>query len=127
MKKLICCFFAMTIFAAVSYAQTSSNLQGPKAKNYKPWKDNAEKSAVVYMAETSGKRVTGPAAKNRKPGYRNSPAASYLAVTSKSTDRITGVRAKNPRRGWSSGNGVGNGIAQRDAKETGSNVAPQRP
>ena len=93
MKKLLLLFFACTFFASFSYAQQKSDLKGPKAKNYKPWKDSSKKPLAVF--EANPERLTGPQAKNKKPWDRNQSAEQYLAISTSNRSKLKGPKAKN--------------------------------
>ena len=55
---------ALTLGCLVSFGQGKGDLQGPAAKNYKPWKDKSEKTTLVTKAKT--RDLKGPQAKNAK-------------------------------------------------------------
>lgn len=43
MKRTILTLFTLIFFLNFSQAQVNKNLKGPKAKNYKPWKDSSKR------------------------------------------------------------------------------------
>lgn len=81
--------------ASISHAQTHKDLQGPAAKNHKPWtgKNNATTPAIV-IADHS-KRLQGPAAKNYKPWMGNKNKKYVLVQTTDKNLRLKGPKAKN--------------------------------
>ena len=86
---------AMFLALNVSYAQ-STNLQGPAAKNYKPWKQSpVEKVVMINVAETPQK---GPAFKNSRPWSRD---VEQVQVSNAwvAREKVTGPKAKN-RKPW---------------------------
>lgn len=93
MKRVLLIFSAMMIFASWGYAQQRKELKGPEAKNYKPWKDNSEKSIAVY--KVNPERLTGPEAKNKKPWDKSPKPAQYMAITTSSQPKLQGPKAKN--------------------------------
>jgi hypothetical protein len=95
MKKLVLLFFASILLTSIGYAQNRGGLTGPKAKNYKSWQHDAEKSsAVVY--KVNKKRLTGPQAKN-KHLIKDKSDVQYAAVSTSSRPRLTGPKAKNQK------------------------------
>jgi hypothetical protein len=94
MKKLSILLFAGILLSTMSMAQSRNDLKGPKAKNYKHWKHEESKSAILFTSEAAPK---GPAAKNQKP-WRNTPAvieSAQLVDLSTTRTRVTGPKAKN--------------------------------
>lgn len=87
--------FFFTIF--VVNAQAFKDLRGPAAKNYKPWKDNSEKTTA--MVNVSPNEKQGPAFKNAKTWEQEAEKAPLISrpVGEK---REFGPKAKNrqPRR-----------------------------
>lgn len=96
MKKIplfILAFF-LTIF--VVNAQAFKDLQGPAAKNYKPWKDNSKKTTAMVNVTPNEKQ--GPEFKNAKAWE---PEAEKVALVSRPVqeEREFGPKAKN-RQPW---------------------------
>lgn len=77
----------------VSEAQ---ELKGPKAKNYKPWKEQARTGTPVVNADEPA--VKGPAFKNKKAWDSQ---ATKVEITPQAgvKENITGPKAKN-RKPW---------------------------
>lgn len=77
----------------VSEAQ---ELKGPKAKNYKPWKEQARKGTLVVNADEPS--VKGPAFKNKKAWDSQ---AEKVEITPQvgAKENVTGPKAKN-RKFW---------------------------
>ncbi|MDF9795715.1 hypothetical protein OKW21_000978 [Catalinimonas alkaloidigena] len=96
MKKLSILLFAGILLSTMSMAQSRNDLKGPKAKNYKHWKHEDSKSAILFTSEVAPK---GPAAKNQKP-WRNTPEVienAQLVDVSTTRAKVTGPKAKNTR------------------------------
>lgn len=96
MKKLSIMFvvFFFTIF--VSNAQAFKDLQGPAAKNYKPWKDNSKKTTAMVAVTPNDKQ--GPSFKNAKAWEQESEKVALLSRPV-SGERVFGPKAKN-RQPW---------------------------
>lgn len=94
MKKLVLFFLASILFTSIGYAQHRNGLTGPKAKNYKHWQDNSDKSTLVY--KVSKKQLTGPKAKN-KHLLKDQEDVQYANVSTSSQPRLTGPKAKNQK------------------------------
>ncbi|NIJ46292.1 hypothetical protein FHR24_002776 [Wenyingzhuangia heitensis] len=91
MKNLI--WILVIMVGSSMVAQTKNNLQGPEAKNYKPWQHKTESTTVV---STSNKqKLTGPAYKNYKPWQDNNPQKSYAIVTDNRRNKLKGPAYKN--------------------------------
>ncbi|WP_113925158.1 hypothetical protein [Cognataquiflexum aquatile] len=96
MKKIplfILAFF-LTIF--VVNAQAFKDLQGPAAKNYKPWKDNSKKTTAMVNVTPNEKQ--GPAFKNAKAWEMETEKVA-LVSRPVSDEREFGPKAKN-RQPW---------------------------
>ncbi|WP_215224347.1 hypothetical protein [Echinicola shivajiensis] len=68
------------------------DLKGPKAKNYKPWKEKARKGTIVVNFDRDP--ITGPAYKNQRPGELNTNLVE-ISQDLKPIDRPTGPKGKN--------------------------------
>ena len=86
--------FFFTIF--VSNAQAFKDLQGPAAKNYKPWKDNSKKTTAMVAVTPNDKQ--GPSFKNAKAWEQDSEKVT-LVSNPVSEERELGPKAKN-RKPW---------------------------
>ncbi len=93
MEKFALVLLTVLFCVSTGVAQTAKDLKGPKAKNHKVWKDNAEPSAIVF--HPNKEKLTGPKAKNQKPWERKRANQEYVAVTSSNRAKMTGPRAKN--------------------------------
>ncbi|WPP51587.1 hypothetical protein [Catalinimonas niigatensis] len=96
MKKLLILLFIGVFVSTVSIAQSRNDLKGPKAKNYKHWKNKDSKTAVLFTSEATPK---GPAAKNQKH-WRNTPStieSAQLVDMSTNRAKVTGPKAKNSK------------------------------
>lgn len=84
----------LTFGTVQSYAQTAQDLKGPKAKNYKPWKEQARKGTLSVKLDEADKK--GPAYKNHKVWEGD---ASKVEVASELVTKkpITGPKAKNQK------------------------------
>ncbi len=88
--------FAVALSISCGFGQTRNDLQGPKAKNYKPWKDKSKSSAPALIAKDTGRRLMGPAAKNAKPWKINRLKSNLLLVkTDPNRFKMMGPDAKN--------------------------------
>ncbi len=91
MMKKITIIFALVLGVGMVYGQ-SSNLKGPAAKNYKPWKNQQK----VTLVDTKTDQVQGPQAKNQKIWENNdNQQAVYVATTTRR--HLKGPKAKNYR------------------------------
>jgi hypothetical protein len=85
------------IITGASFAQSRTNLMGPKAKNYKPWEN---KSTVVnttsHLTEPSKKEFGGKA-KNQKRVLHTEKVA--LIENNSKKSQLMGPKAKNYRHG----------------------------
>lgn len=93
MKKVITLmgFLALT---AIAYAQAPKHLQGPRAKNYKPWLKSNPQAGKVAHIQVNPKKPKGPAAKHRKSWAPNA-ATQYRETGVRKYRRLTGPRYKN--------------------------------
>jgi len=57
-------FFGFESIEAFGQEKERNELKGPKAKNYKPWRDQARKGTLVV--DLNGDLAKGPKAKNQK-------------------------------------------------------------
>ncbi len=93
MKKIV---IALAMIFAVSIANAQSSdkpLQGPKAKNYKIWKDT-NRSFVTLQTMDQRTKLQGPAAKNQKIWKRKESATSAVTFGSERS-KLMGPKAKN--------------------------------
>jgi hypothetical protein len=77
----------------VSQAQ---ELKGPKAKNYKPWKEQARTGSLAVNAEEPS--VKGPAFKNKNV-WKSQAAKVEVTHQPDTKEHVTGPKAKN-RKIW---------------------------
>lgn len=78
-------------------SQSNTKLQGPKAKNAKPWMNTSKKTKVFY---TKNKKVLqGSAAKNAKPWHKKDSSQVYVEVKSGNHPNLKGPKAKNFKYG----------------------------
>ena len=93
MRRFIYLFVAGLLAFNASAAQ---ELKGPKAKNYKPWKEQSKTGILVVNADESA--VKGPAFKNKKVWETQ---ADKVEITPKvgNKEDITGPKGKN-RKVW---------------------------
>ena len=91
MKNLI---WILAIMVGSSMAaQKKNDLQGPEAKNYKPWQHKAKSTTVVSTSNKN--KLTGPAYKNYKPWQDNDKQKSYAIVTDNKRNKLKGPAYKN--------------------------------
>lgn len=95
MKKVIALMACLTL-AAMGYAQAPKDLQGPRAKNYKPWLKSKKQVGTIAHIQVNPKKPKGPAAKHRKSWMPDS-SARYTATEVKKYRRLVGPRYKNLR------------------------------
>lgn len=95
MKKVITLmgFLALT---AIVHAQAPKHLQGPRAKNYKPWLKSKSQAGKIAHIQVNPKKPKGPAAKHRK-AWAPDAATQYRATGVRKYTRLTGPRYKNLR------------------------------
>jgi len=86
-------FLALT---AITYAQAPKHLQGPRAKNFKPWLKSNPQTGKIAHIQVSPKKPKGPAAKHRK-AWAPDAATQYRATGVRKYRRLTGPRHKNLR------------------------------
>ncbi len=93
MKKIVIAL-ALIFAVSIAYAQsTDKPLKGPKAKNYKPWK-NTKRPYVTLQTLDQPTKLQGPAAKNRKVWKRKKSATSSVTFGSERS-KLMGPKAKN--------------------------------
>ncbi|GAB4107577.1 hypothetical protein GCM10028791_00230 [Echinicola sediminis] len=85
-------FFGMETFEAKG--QEYHELKGPKAKNYKPWKEKARKGTLVVNID--GSVAQGPTFKNEKVWERRNAKAT-VNTELQAIDRPKGPKAKNKK------------------------------
>lgn len=95
MKEVIALLGFLTL-AAMGYAQAPKHLQGPRAKNYKPWLKPKQQVGTIAHIQVNPKKPKGPAAKHRKARMPDS-STRYTATEVKKYKRLTGPRYKNLR------------------------------
>lgn len=95
MKKVIALMGFLTL-AAMGYAQAPKHLQGPRAKNYKPWLKSKPQVGSIAHIQVNPKKPKGPAAKHRKAWMPDS-SSRYTATEVKKYRRLVGPRYKNLR------------------------------
>lgn len=86
--------FFFTIFLV--NAQAFKDLQGPAAKNYKPWKDNSKKTSAMVNVTPNEKQ--GPAFKNEKVWEQENEKVQLISIPARE-EREFGPKAKN-RKPW---------------------------
>ncbi|MFK7983481.1 MAG: hypothetical protein AB8G86_26105 [Saprospiraceae bacterium] len=94
MKKLIifsCLFFVASIW----FFQSNSRLQGPKAKNHKPWMNKTKTSSIVYVENKQ--YLKGPKAKNAKPWHQKKEGEYLQTVATGNRSFLKGPSAKNTK------------------------------
>jgi hypothetical protein len=96
MKKLSIMFVAFFFTIFVSNAQAFKDLQGPAAKNYKPWKDNSKKTTAMVAVTPNDKQ--GPAFKNANAWEQESAKVPLISRPVRE-EREFGPKAKN-RQPW---------------------------
>ncbi len=95
MKKtivLICCL----ALSANAISQSRTDMKGPNAKNYKPWKHEAK--ATPVESKTAGAvEVKGPRAKNKKAWRKGTEGYADVSVDTNRTKTLKGPKAKNAK------------------------------
>ncbi len=92
MKYLIALILGLIISIGTVAAQRPTDLKGPAAKNYKPWRDKDKvKTKVVTMRK---ERLQGPAAKNYKP-WANKAKRTPGVKIAEAKPKLKGPAAKN--------------------------------
>ncbi|MFK7979632.1 MAG: hypothetical protein AB8G86_06600 [Saprospiraceae bacterium] len=97
MKKLII-FSCLFLVASIGFSQSNTRLQGPKAKNHKPWMNKNKTSSIVYVENK--KPLKGPKAKNAKPWHQKKEGEYLQIVATGNRSFLKGPRAKNAKY-WS--------------------------
>lgn len=92
MKKLII-VSCMLLIASLGFSQSNPRVQGPAAKNAKPWDKTSKKTEVVFVKNK--KFLKGPAAKNAKPWEKNNTSQAYAAIERSNRHKLKGPQAKN--------------------------------
>ena len=94
MKK-VAIFLGFLFISLGAFAQKRSDFQGPKYKNYKPWKHKT-KSTVVYINKDK-KNLKGPKYKNYKPWRDTTNEDKKVLNVNLSADKpkLTGPKYKN--------------------------------
>ena len=85
----------LTLFV-MGYAQAPKHLQGPKAKNYKPWLKSKRQVGTIAHIQVNPKKPKGPAAKHRK-AWRPDSSTGYTATEVKKYRRINWSSLQNLR------------------------------
>lgn len=96
MKKFSVFTLAFFFTIIIVNAQAFKDLQGPAAKNYKPWKDNSKKT--IAMVSVTPNENQGPAFKNSKV-WDQETAKTPLISRPVVEEREFGPKAKN-RQPW---------------------------
>ncbi|WP_010135121.1 hypothetical protein [Ochrovirga pacifica] len=92
MKNLI--WILAIAFVGTATAQKKSELQGPAAKNYKPWQHNVE--ATVSVQSVNKSTLKSKDAKNYKPWKKEAKATEKLILASNyNRNKLQGPEAKN--------------------------------
>lgn len=90
------------VFAVgMTYGQSRTQLKGPKAKNYKPWK--AEKPATAAVASLDVERVQGPKAKNARVWSEENQVKETGTLATTNRAKLKGPNAKH-RKAWEADN-----------------------
>ncbi len=93
MKKLIIVNFLLLV-ASFVFAQSNNKLQGPAAKNAKPWHKKSKKNKVFFIKNKTF--LKGPAAKNAKPWHKEAATSQfYVEVENTNRHNLKGPKAKN--------------------------------
>lgn len=87
--------WTLLLFTSIGQAQTHNGLQGPAAKNYKPWMHKTKASTPVFLVSTPNERLQGPAAKNYKPWLDKKANKESIVQTTDKKTRLQGPKAKN--------------------------------
>lgn len=96
MKKYSVFILAFFFTIVLGNAQAFNDLQGPAAKNYKPWKDNSKKTTAMVNVKPNDKQ--GPAFKNAKAWELNTAKVPLISKPVLE-EREFGPKAKN-RQPW---------------------------
>lgn len=89
---LVAGFFAFA--TSFANAQSSQDDTGPKAKNYKPWKQQ-EKNAMATVGSLP--TVKGPKYKNQKPNKSEEVILVKIDTSLAEKAKVTGPKAKNKK------------------------------
>ena len=84
---------AFAFISLPSFAQKRNDLQGPKYKNYKPWKHDT-KSTVLFVTDVKSE-LKGPEYKNYKPSKKASKEVNKIVITRSKRSELTGPAYKN--------------------------------
>ncbi|MEQ9289828.1 MAG: hypothetical protein RIG77_23065 [Cyclobacteriaceae bacterium] len=95
MKKYFLIPAILLLFVAFGQAQHRNGLKGPKAKNYKPWKDTTKSSATLVTYEEPANKLKGPEAKNYKKWQDKGVEKNTILVSTGDTKKLKGPAAKN--------------------------------
>lgn len=87
-------FFGLESTEALGQERERNELKGPKAKNYKPWKDQARKGTLVV--DINGELSKGPKAKNQKLWERDTQKVE-LNTDLQPITKPKGPKAKNQK------------------------------
>jgi hypothetical protein len=90
MKKLATTTLAILFIVALAPAQ--SRLQGPRAKNFKPWMNEQPVTPTVII---DSEQLSGPAAKNFHPWEADSTDDMIVVTSGSPREGLTGPAAKN--------------------------------
>lgn len=92
MKKVILAA-ALVLFIGSVNAQSRYELQGLKAKNYKPWKAEVQNEGVFFNSNKDKK--TSLEVKNTPASKRNKDAELKKVTGNESRKNLKGLKAKN--------------------------------
>ncbi|MBX2870945.1 MAG: hypothetical protein KTR30_02570 [Saprospiraceae bacterium] len=92
MKKVIALMGMLTL-AAMGYAQIPRHLQGPRAKNYKPWLKSKSKANIAHI-QVSVKKTKKTPVKSLKATRLVAPHRHFIANVWKG-GRLFGPHYKN--------------------------------
>lgn len=94
MKKLAIAFVLILAVSVASAQSADKPLKGPKAKNYKPWKDT-NRTYVTIQTLDQRTKLQGPVAKNQKIWKREESASSVSVTYGSERSKLKGPKAKN--------------------------------
>ena len=104
------------VFAVgMTYGQTRTQLKGPKAKNYKPWK--ADQPASYAIATLDVERAKGPKAKNARVWSDENQVQETGTLATTNRAKLKGPKAKN-RNSWEADSPRRRGYLVERIKET---------
>ena len=95
MKKVIA-LMGFLALATMGYTQAPKHLQGPRAKNYKPYLKSSPQVGSIAHIQVNPKKPKGPSAKHRK-AWAPDDATRYRAAEVRRYTRWTGPGYKNLR------------------------------